>query len=112
MQIKELKYVLNGQCEIIGFTLEEVDSMMCDICVDILILTYGVFNLWCFFHFLIYNKNCKYILYSIVIWRFMHMWMNKMIYHNMIVSFQEVIKTEVTYISGHYVDIWKQFIRQ
>ncbi len=35
MQIKELKEVLNGQCEIIGFTLiEEVESMMCGICVD------------------------------------------------------------------------------
>ncbi len=43
MQIKELKDVLNGQCEIIGFTLEEVDNMMCDICVDWLILTYGAF---------------------------------------------------------------------
>ncbi len=30
MQIKEL----NWQCEIIGFTLEEVENMMCDICVD------------------------------------------------------------------------------
>ncbi len=43
MQIKELKEVLNGQCEIIGFTLEEVQSMMCDICVDWLILTNGAF---------------------------------------------------------------------
>ncbi len=34
MQIKELKEVLNCQCEIIGFTLEEVENMMCDICVD------------------------------------------------------------------------------
>ncbi len=34
MQIKELKDVFNGQCEIIGFTLEEVENMMCDICVD------------------------------------------------------------------------------
>ncbi len=34
MQIEELKDVLNGQCEIIGFTLEEVENMMCDICVD------------------------------------------------------------------------------
>ncbi len=34
MQIKELKDVLKGQCEIIGFTLEEVENMMCDICVD------------------------------------------------------------------------------
>ncbi len=34
MQIKELKDVLNGQCEIIGFTLEEVENRMCDICVD------------------------------------------------------------------------------
>ncbi len=34
MQIKQLKYVLNGQCDIIGFTLEEVENMMCDICVD------------------------------------------------------------------------------
>ncbi len=34
MQIKELKDVLNVQCEIIGFTLEEVKNMMCDICVD------------------------------------------------------------------------------
>ncbi len=43
MQIKELKEVLNGQCEIIGFILEEVERMMCDICVDWLILTYGAF---------------------------------------------------------------------
>ncbi len=43
MQIKELKEVLNCQCEIIGFTLEEVESMMCDMCVDKLILTYGAF---------------------------------------------------------------------
>ncbi len=43
MQIKQLKEVLNGQCEIIGFTLEEAKSMMCDICVDWLILTYGAF---------------------------------------------------------------------
>ncbi len=34
MQIQELKDVLNGQCDIIGFTLEEVENMMCDICVD------------------------------------------------------------------------------
>ncbi len=34
MQIKELKDVLNGQCDIIGFTLEAVENMMCDICVD------------------------------------------------------------------------------
>ncbi len=34
MQIEELKDVLNGQCDIIGFTLEEVENMMCDICVD------------------------------------------------------------------------------
>ncbi len=34
MQLKELKEVLNGQCEIIGFTLEEMESMMCDNCVD------------------------------------------------------------------------------
>ncbi len=34
IQIKELKDVLKGQCEIIGFTLEEVENMMCDICVD------------------------------------------------------------------------------
>ncbi len=32
MQIKELKDVLNGQCEIIGFTLEDVENIMCDIC--------------------------------------------------------------------------------
>ncbi len=32
--IKELTYILNGQCENIGFTLEEVENMMCDICVD------------------------------------------------------------------------------
>ncbi len=32
MQIKELKDVLNGQCDIIGFTLEAVENMMCDIC--------------------------------------------------------------------------------
>ncbi len=31
MQIKELKEVLYGQCEIIGFTLEEVKSVMYDI---------------------------------------------------------------------------------
>ncbi len=43
MQIKELKDVLNCQCEIIGFTLEEVENMMCDIFVDSLILTYGAF---------------------------------------------------------------------
>ncbi len=34
MQIKVLKDVLNGQCDIIGFTLEEVENMICDICVD------------------------------------------------------------------------------
>ncbi len=34
MQIKELKDVLNRHCGIIGFTLEEVESMMYDICVD------------------------------------------------------------------------------
>ncbi len=34
MQIKELKDILTGQCEIIGFTLDEVENMMCDICVD------------------------------------------------------------------------------
>ncbi len=33
MQIKELNDVLNGQCRIIGFTFEEVENMMCDICV-------------------------------------------------------------------------------
>ncbi len=33
MQIKQLKDVLNGQCEIIGFTLEEVENMICDIFV-------------------------------------------------------------------------------
>jgi hypothetical protein len=33
MQIKELKEVLNGQCDIIGFSVEEVESMICDICV-------------------------------------------------------------------------------
>ncbi len=43
MQIKELKDILTGQCEIIGFTLDEVENMMCDICVDWLILTYGAF---------------------------------------------------------------------
>ncbi len=43
MQIKELKDVLNGQCEIISFPLEEVENMVCDICVDWLILTYGAF---------------------------------------------------------------------
>ncbi len=43
MQIKELKDILNGQCEIIGFTIEEVENMMCDIYVDWLILTYGAF---------------------------------------------------------------------
>ncbi len=43
MQIKELKYVLNDQCDIIGFTLKEVENMMCDICVDWLILAYGAF---------------------------------------------------------------------
>ncbi len=43
MQIKELKDVLNGQCEIICFTLEGVENMMCDICVDWLILIYGAF---------------------------------------------------------------------
>ncbi len=43
MQIKELKDVLNGQCDVIGFTLEEVENMMCDICVDWLILSYGAF---------------------------------------------------------------------
>ncbi len=30
-QIKELKEVLNGQCDVIGFSGEEVESM-CDIC--------------------------------------------------------------------------------
>ncbi len=54
MQIKELKDILNGQCEIIGFTLEEVKNMMCDICIDCLILTDGAFEI------LIYNKNCMY----------------------------------------------------
>ncbi len=34
MQTKDLKDVLNGQCDNIGFTLEEVENMMCDICVD------------------------------------------------------------------------------
>ncbi len=34
---------LNGQFEIIGFTLKEVENMMCDICVDWLILTYDAF---------------------------------------------------------------------
>ncbi len=34
MQIKELKEVLNGQCEIIGFTLEDMESMVCAICVE------------------------------------------------------------------------------
>ncbi len=43
MQIKELKNVLNGQCEFIGFTLEEVENIMCNICGDLLILTYGAF---------------------------------------------------------------------
>ncbi len=31
MQIKELKKILDSQCEIIGFTLEVVESMMGDI---------------------------------------------------------------------------------
>ncbi len=35
--------ILNGQCEIIDFTLDEVENMMCDICADWLILTYGAF---------------------------------------------------------------------
>ncbi len=34
MQIKELKEILNSQRVIICFTLEEVESMMCDIYVD------------------------------------------------------------------------------
>ncbi len=34
MEIKELKDVLNGQCDKIGFTLKEVESMMFDACVD------------------------------------------------------------------------------
>ncbi len=34
MQIKELNDILNGQYEIIGFTLEEVENTMCDVCVD------------------------------------------------------------------------------
>ncbi len=33
----------NGQCGIIGFTLEEMENMMYDICVDWLILSYGAF---------------------------------------------------------------------
>ncbi len=33
-KLKELKDVLNGQCDIIGFTLEAVQNMMCDICLD------------------------------------------------------------------------------
>ncbi len=37
MQIKELKEALNGQCEIIVFPLEEVERMMCYICVASLI---------------------------------------------------------------------------
>ncbi len=57
MQIKELKDVLNGQCEIIGFTLEEVENMMCDICVDWLILTYGAFQLMVLYEILIYNRT-------------------------------------------------------
>ncbi len=34
IQIKELKEVLIGQSDIIGFSLEKVESMMCDIFVD------------------------------------------------------------------------------
>ncbi len=34
MQIKELKEVLNGQSDIIGFSVEEARSMMCDICIE------------------------------------------------------------------------------
>ncbi len=43
MQIKEPKDVLNDECDIIGFTLDEVENMMCDICLDWLILAYGAF---------------------------------------------------------------------
>ncbi len=43
MQIKELKEVLNGQCEIIGFTLEDVESVIYDMCVNWFILNYGAF---------------------------------------------------------------------
>ncbi len=46
MQIKKVKEVLTGQCDIIGVTLDEVESMICDICVDWLI-----FNIWCFLKF-------------------------------------------------------------
>ncbi len=49
MQIKELKEVLNSQRVIICFTLEEVESMMCDIYVDWLILTYDVCLTYCAF---------------------------------------------------------------
>ncbi len=33
IQINELKEVLNGQCDIIGFSMKEVESMVCDIFV-------------------------------------------------------------------------------
>ncbi len=33
MQIKELKEPLNGECDVIGFSVEEVKSMR-DICID------------------------------------------------------------------------------
>ncbi len=60
MQIKKLKEDLNGQCEIIGFTLEDVVNIMFDIWVGLF-----NFNLCCFltmlvFEILIYNKNCMY----------------------------------------------------
>ncbi len=65
MQIKELKEVLNGQCEIIGFTLEDVESMIYDMCVNWFILNYGAF--WNFqLQWEVYVQ-C-YILYYIAIW--------------------------------------------
>ncbi len=37
-------YFINGQCDIIlHLLLKEVESIMCDICVDWLILMYGAF---------------------------------------------------------------------
>ncbi len=43
MQIKEDKDILNSQCNIIGFSVEKVESLMFDICVDYLFITYGAF---------------------------------------------------------------------
>ncbi len=43
MQIKEQKEVLNIQFDISGFSVEEVESMICDIWVDWLFLTYFMF---------------------------------------------------------------------